>query len=1023
MKKSIMRMISFVLLACMLIVGMGSGQATTVYGADTDNTTKNAASATPAASENTTAQTDNAASAATTAADATDAGQADDTQAAAASSVGADKTYSDVSAEYEKNNYSAVSEDAGVELLPEQAALGAGKTADYLKKDPKGYDGYALQTTKENQYAEWNFEAPEDGLYEIDVDYMAIEGSGSKIQRSFVIDGAVPFQEANNISFYRYFVEDGKVTRNSIGDEVWPSYKEKQIWQNVAATDSKGYYSEPLQFYLSKGTHTFRMAYVDQDMTIGKIKLSAPHDLPSYKEVKEEYADKGYKDATASLKLQAEETKWKNVSTIRRESDTDPKTEPSSSTNRLLNIMGGGRWSEGNQSITWTFDVKQSGLYKISFRGNQSEVEGMPSYRQIAIDGQVPFKEMEEYAIPYKSGWSMFTLQDENKDPYQFYLTKGKHEFTMTVKVGRIQEVITDTTYEIQYLSDVVRELTKITGSSPDVNYEYHLDRTMPELSDDLKKAADGLERCENVFKDVTDVTSQMENNYRDIVTKLRSFAADTDRVIKSYSDLADMQTNLGGYLLDLAEMPLSIDYFEVAPKDAKTAIKKSNFIEKAGVTISNFLSSFTKDYDSVGSQKSKKNTQTINVWIARGTEWGEILKDLADENFTKKTGINVNVNIIPSGQLNAGSVSMLMLSINSHKAPDVALGVDYSSPAEFAFRDAVVDLTQFPDYNKVSNQFYKTMFVPYSYKGGVYALPETMDFTTLIYRKDIMQELNLPIPSTWDDLYQTTLPKLYENNMGFSFPVDSSAASNSPSSLRGLTMLLAQKQGSYYTKDGMYSALDSPAAFDAFNEWTQMYSNYGVDAQSDFFTRMRTGTMPIGVGNYATYMKFLTSAPDLYGRWAIAPMLGTLKSDGTVDRSVGGISSTASMIMKQTKHKDAAWKFLKWWMSTDTQIEFGREVEAILGTSARWNTANIQAFESLPWDANDLKIIKDQLSQAQEQPIVLGGYYTTRDLVNAWNRVVLSNENPRDAIEESVKDINKELRTQHEAYGFKYDD
>ena len=930
-------------------------------------------------------------------------------------------TYTDVLDEYDKNSYANAPVGTKIELLPEEATIGAGEVSAYLQSE---IDGKAIETSKENQFVEWNFKVEQDGLYEINLDYKADSGNGSKIQRKFSIDGAVPFQEANNICFYRHYEEVGEVTVNAIGDQVWPSIKEVNAWATASVVDNRGYFAEPLKFNLTKGNHTLRIDYVDQPMWIGKVNIQAPELLPTYEDVKKRYEEAGYKNANATpIKFQAEEAEWRNTSTIRRETDSDPKSEPYSATNRVLNILGGSRWSEGNQSITWKFPVKESGLYKINLRAYQGFDEGMPSYRQIEIDGQIPFEELKEYSFEYKSGWEAYTIQDDNEEPYLFYFEPGEHEITMTVKVGRIQEIISETMVYIEYLSSLVRKVTKITGSNPDTNYEYNLYRTMPELAEELIYVADGLEACADIFEDISNVSSTMETNYREIIEKLRYFAEDTERVMQAFSDLTEMQTNLGSYLLEMVEMPLRVDYFEITKPDENFKIAKSNFFEKSWITFCNFTSSFTKDYDSVGTNKVDDELKVIDVWIARGTEWGEILKNLVDEDFTKKTGISVNVNIIPSGQLNAGSVSMLMLALNSGKAPDVALGLDYSSPAEFAFRDAVVDLSKFEDYEEYSEQFYETMFVPYSYNGGVYALPETMDFTVLVYRKDIMSELGLEVPSTWDELYQNTLPKLYENNMGFSFPVDSAASSNTPSSLRGMTMLLAQKQGSYYTDNGMFSDLDSERAFSAFKEWTQFYTNYGLDAESNFFTRMRTGIMPIGVGDYAAYMKFLNAAPELYGRWGIAPMLGTVKEDGTIDRTVGGISLTANVIMSQSDKQEESWEFMKWWMETETQIKFGREVEATLGTSARWNTANIEAFESLPWDQDDLLIIKDQMSLAKEQPIVLGGYFTTRHLVNAWNRVVIGNENERDSLEEAVIEINKELRNKHEEYGFMYND
>ena len=54
----------------------------------------------------------------------------------------------------------------------------------------------------------------------------------------------------------------------------------------------------------------------------------------------------------------------------------------------------------------------------------------------------------------------------------------------------------------------------------------------------------------------------------------------------------------------------------------------------------------------------------------------------------------------------------------------------------------------------------------------------------------------------------------------------------------------------------------------------------------------------------------------------------------------------------------------------------------------------------------------------AKEQYIVPGGYFTSRHIINAWNRVVINNENTRDSMEEAVADINKEIAVKIEEFG-----
>ena len=95
-----------------------------------------------------------------------------------------------------------------------------------------------------------------------------------------------------------------------------------------------------------------------------------------------------------------------------------------------------------------------------------------------------------------------------------------------------------------------------------------------------------------------------------------------------------------------------------------------------------------------------------------------------------------------------------------------------------------------------------------------------------------------------------------------------------------------------------------------------------------------------------------------------------------------------------------------------------GREIEALLGSSARWNSANVEAFCNMPWPQEDLAVIQEMWPFYREVPVVLGGYFTGRHLNNAWNNVVIGGEPLRDSLEEAVKEINRELSMKQREYG-----
>ena len=274
------------------------------------------------------------------------------------------------------------------------------------------------------------------------------------------------------------------------------------------------------------------------------------------------------------IKFQAENSAWRSENVIRRESDADPMTEPRSGANRVLNVMGGWRWRLGNAAVAWDFDVPEDGLYAITLKVQQNNDAGMPSYRQIMVDGEIPFDELRLYSFPYSDQWYAETLHGADGEPYLFHLTKGTHTLTMTVKLGAIGEIMTRTEADTAYLSEIHREIVKITGTDPDYNYEYDLYRTMAGLSDQLLHLVDRLQESADLLASISNETTSMESNYRQIIDQMRFFAEDVDRIPRALSDMDNAQSNLGTYISSIEKCPLAVDYIVVHAPEAKVEIR-----------------------------------------------------------------------------------------------------------------------------------------------------------------------------------------------------------------------------------------------------------------------------------------------------------------------------------------------------------------------------------------------------------------------------------------------------------------
>ncbi|MCL2108190.1 MAG: ABC transporter substrate-binding protein, partial [Oscillospiraceae bacterium] len=168
-------------------------------------------------------------------------------------------------------------------------------------------------------------------------------------------------------------------------------------------------------------------------------------------------------------------------------------------------------------------------------------------------------------------------------------------------------------------------------------------------------------------------------------------------------------------------------------------------------------------------------------------------------------------------------------------------------------------------------------------------------------------------------------------------------------------------------------------------------------------------------------------SAPDLRGMWGFAPMPGTVMEDGSIN-AIAATQAGASIIMSMSKNIPASWEFLKWWTSADTQTQFGREMESLMGAAARIPTANLEAFNNLPWPTNDFNSLSEQFSRIKGIPQVPGGYFTFRNINNAFysvttpltDRPASAKEmaSPREELTNKVILINDEIRYMRGIFG-----
>ncbi|MDD3999572.1 MAG: extracellular solute-binding protein [Bacilli bacterium] len=392
----------------------------------------------------------------------------------------------------------------------------------------------------------------------------------------------------------------------------------------------------------------------------------------------------------------------------------------------------------------------------------------------------------------------------------------------------------------------------------------------------------------------------------------------------------------------------------------------------------------------------------TITVWIASGRDQSQLLRQLIDESFTVDKGINVELKLV--------SQTALLPATLSGNGPDVTLGVLQNIPVNWGIRNALVDLTQFEDFEEVRGWFHESAVTPFEFRDSVYALPDTHDFLVSFVRSDITDELGVDTPETWDEVVDT-LPILQRQYLDYYIPNTRGQISTV------MYSMVVQNGGSLYDEDGTKTNLSEKEGMETFIDFTTFFSDYGFEVSAVFSNRFRTGEMPMGIYNFSLYNTLSVFAPEIRGHWNFAEIPGYVDEDGNICNQSAS-TSTGTVILANSQEIDASWEFVKWWLGEEAQIGYARGMEAILGDAARYPTANLEAFAQLPWSAKDYRVLVAQREKAVGIPTFPGDYIVGRHIDNAFRSVINNNINPRDSLYDYVEKINIELTRKREEFG-----
>lgn len=831
------------------------------------------------------------------------------------------------------------------------------------------------------------------GYYNLDFEYQFLQKGNKTDKISILVDGKIPYKELGSLPLKRLWVNSTEIKADDQGNDISPDQIELLQWQKFILHDKEGLLTDPMTLYMEPGEHILTFAFESSLVKIRLVGMTAYQPLVSYEQYLKKY-EKTARCESGKITIEGESAQYKSEVYLLPQNDvTSPLTTPYNAAKIKLNTFGGANWKLANEKVSWTIgNVPQDGLYRIAIRFRQNIYEGISVHRRLYVNGEVPFEEANTLSFQYSDGW-----QSKEIGGYYIYLRAGKNDISLECSLGSSSEILEELKQTVLLLNSCYRRIIMVTGSVPDNNRDYSLEKQIPDLLEHLQQAYDSLLRVSKMVQDSDSKNNTLVSKINSVARQIR-IMIDKPRDIAKSDRLDAFKSNIsltGTWLAMFREQPLEID--SISFLGEKDALPRADDTLKEEILhrFKRFIASFVEDYSSLGSTAGKT---TIKVWLQSGRDQAGILKQMITSSFTPVYDIGVNLELV------TGSIIEATLA---GKGPDVALSRADTDPVNFAMRDALADLSKMKDFSSLQDRFSDGIFTPFYYQDGVYALPEALGFSMMFYRKDILEELKTEVPRTWDDMIKRVYPVLSRNNMEIGIGAMGQIAQMNSSNI--FTNLLYQMGGKIYKEDLQTTALDSSESYAAFTKAVELYRDYLFPREYDAMSRFRTGEMPILIAPYTMYNVFAITIPELDGLWEMVPIPGTMQKDGKISIAQAATVS-ASVIFKKAKSKEACWEFLKWWTSSKVQTDYGMKVEAILGPAGRYNTANLEAMSQLPWDESQLTAMNQQLGECVFVEQLPGSYFTSRAINSAFMTSVLNGKNPTEQLLYWSEQINAEL-------------
>jgi multiple sugar transport system substrate-binding protein len=386
----------------------------------------------------------------------------------------------------------------------------------------------------------------------------------------------------------------------------------------------------------------------------------------------------------------------------------------------------------------------------------------------------------------------------------------------------------------------------------------------------------------------------------------------------------------------------------------------------------------------------------TLEIWL---TDWEQSTQQLFNDQLVPafeaaNPDVAVNVQYLDWRVF----TEKLIAAHAGGVLPDVyQAGAEYVAP--LATKGMALDITDRVNGWGEKDDFYDSAWSTVTYNGKTYGIPILSAPQTLMYRKDMLQAAGVgAAPSTWADLEQTAMALTRRD--GDKFVV---SGFNARPIWQQYMWFLFQNGGDVFTTDGQV-VVNSQQAVDALDFFSKLFNQDRVASKSSIAAptanvgAMAANLVAMQLGNQLTVRDFRDNNPSQAANLVVADPVAN-----TAQVTTNWTDWLA--ISQQSKHADAAWKFVAFVASSDNLLKYNETMYFIpprksLRTAGYMADPQLQQF---------VGIMEKYGRSINTNPAALEVYQTI--MQNAVDDAVYQKKSAKQALDDAARNIQRAMR------------